>query len=88
MGGVPAGSGAVGGDGVGVRPGWAAAGVPSGVRLRIAVRLKSSPVLCRCPTRRQLAQTSASSAGTVVARASSLRAATVLFGSMPVKAGS
>lgn len=38
--------------------------------------------------RRQPAQTSASSAGTVVARPSSLRAATALFGSRPVKAGS
>ena len=40
------------------------------------------------PTGRQLAQTSASSAGTVVARPSSLRAATDLLGSMPVNAGS
>lgn len=40
------------------------------------------------PTERQLAQTSASSAGTVVARPSSLRAATDLLGSMPVNAGS
>ncbi|GAA2458932.1 hypothetical protein GCM10010421_60380 [Streptomyces glaucus] len=40
------------------------------------------------PTERQPAQTSASSAGTVVARPSSLRAATDLFGSMPVNAGS
>ncbi|GGV83970.1 hypothetical protein GCM10015535_28100 [Streptomyces gelaticus] len=39
-------------------------------------------------TERQPAQTSASSAGTVVASPSSLRAATDLFGSMPVNAGS
>lgn len=40
------------------------------------------------PMKRQPAQTSASSAGTVVARPSSLRAATDLFGSIPVNAGS
>lgn len=39
-------------------------------------------------TERQPAQTSASSAGTVVARPSSLRAATDLFGSIPENAGS
>lgn len=40
------------------------------------------------PVERQPAQTSASSAGTVVARPSSLRAATDSFGSMPVNAES
>lgn len=40
------------------------------------------------PTERQPAQTAPSSAGTVVARPSSLRAATDFFGSMPVNAES